>query len=356
MDFSHRLSVSYYKTIATLNEDHHVYLVQHRDTGKIYVKKILDVYNLSVYEHLSSNPITGVPGIVAYCEENHKLTLIEEYISGCSLGEIMEKPEINLQKAIGYLLDICQILHRLHHLNPAIIHRDIKPSNIIITNYDRAMLLDFNAAKAFSPEAEEDTVLLGTQGYAAPEQYGFGASSPQTDIYAMGVLLREILKSVPHSPAALQTIADKCTKLNPDERYQTVYELQEELSKYHTPQVPKPHKHGIRRLLPPGFRTLTPWKMLLSSVVYLLILFFSLTLQVVNASSSQLWLERFFFLAAMLSIVFGCFNYLNVQKINPLCRHSKRLVRYLGIFLLDSMVVIGLLTIMILLENLLFLT
>ena len=79
---------------------------------------------------------------------------------------------------------------------PAIIHRDIKPSNIIITAYNRAVLLDFNAAKYYSCQSTEDTVLLGTQGYASPEQYGFGSSSPQTDIYSMGILFRELLNSI----------------------------------------------------------------------------------------------------------------------------------------------------------------
>ena len=91
-----------------------------------------------------------------------------------------------------------QIDCRREHLFqiPAIIHRDIKPSNIIITAYNRAVLLDFNAAKYYSCQSTEDTVLLGTQGYASPEQYGFGSSSPQTDIYSMGILFRELLNSI----------------------------------------------------------------------------------------------------------------------------------------------------------------
>ena len=48
MDFRNQLSLSYYQNIATLNEAHQVYLVKHRETGKIYVKKILTRYNLSI--------------------------------------------------------------------------------------------------------------------------------------------------------------------------------------------------------------------------------------------------------------------------------------------------------------------
>lgn len=77
------------------------------------------------------------------------------------------------------MIMLCNILNALHSMTPPIIHRDIKPSNIIITSYNYAMLLDFNAAKQFSGQNESDTVLIGTPGYAAPEQYGFGSSSPK---------------------------------------------------------------------------------------------------------------------------------------------------------------------------------
>lgn len=91
------------------------------------------------------------------------------------------------------MYELCEILEKLHSANPPIVHRDIKPSNIIITNYDHVILLDFNAAKYFTDPNTSDTILLGTKGYAAPEQYGFGSSTPQTDIYAVGILLKELV-------------------------------------------------------------------------------------------------------------------------------------------------------------------
>ena len=77
MDLSHRLAVSYYKTITTINEPHHIYLVQHTETKKLYIKKILDVYNIAVYEYLYKNPIMGIPRIIEYLEEDNRLILIE---------------------------------------------------------------------------------------------------------------------------------------------------------------------------------------------------------------------------------------------------------------------------------------
>ena len=73
MDLSHRLAVSYYKTITTINEPHHIYLVQHTETKKLYIKKILDVYNIAVYEYLYKNPIMGIPRIIEYLEEKPEM-------------------------------------------------------------------------------------------------------------------------------------------------------------------------------------------------------------------------------------------------------------------------------------------
>lgn len=217
MDLSERLAISYYKEIADINENHKVYLVQHQETKKIYVKKVLDVFNLDIYRRLSALSIQGIPQIIACCPIDNQLILIEEYVSGISLEELLSAKKVTCHDVLHYICDICTVLEHLHSLEPPIIHRDIKPSNIIITGYNRAVLLDFNAAKFFSEQAAEDTVLLGTKGYAAPEQYGFGSSTPRTDIFSLGVVLKEMLAVCPDYPSALNKITARCTNLNPRE-------------------------------------------------------------------------------------------------------------------------------------------
>ena len=193
MDLSERLAISYYKEIADINENHKVYLVQHQETKKIYVKKVLDVFNLDIYRKLRALSIQGIPQIIECCPVDDQLILIEEYVSGTSLEELLAYKKVTCHDVLHYICDICTVLEHLHSLEPPIIHRDIKPSNIIITGYNRAVLLDFNAAKFYSEHMAEDTVLLGTKGYAAPEQYGFGSSDTRTDIYALGVLMNVML-------------------------------------------------------------------------------------------------------------------------------------------------------------------
>lgn len=343
MDFTHRLSISYYKTIAVINKEHNIDLVQHQETGKFFVKKVLDVFNIHIYERLYSQPVTGTPNIVDYVEESGQLTVIEEFIAGVSLRDRLKQKDLSMSDIMNYMQDLCMILNSLHSGTPAIIHRDIKPSNIIITHYNRAILLDFNAAKYYSDQTTEDTVLLGTQGYAAPEQYGFGSSSPQTDIYALGILFKEMLQSIDYASARTEYIISKCTQMSPSERYRSMRELYNDLSTLIKPERRNITPNYFTKYAPPGFRSKTPWKMLNASIIYLFITWLCFSLDIKNTYGAVLQLQRIAVFAMMLSIVFGTFNYLDIQKAMPLCQHKNRFLRYVGIALLDIALVFGLL-------------
>lgn len=351
MDLSCKQAVLEFQTIAIINEAHNIYLVQHQPTNKIYIKKILDVYNINIYKHLFNNHIIGTPRIINYYEENNQLIIIEEYISGSNLQEKIQNSELTQNDILSYMIDLCEILEKLHAVKPAIIHRDIKPSNIIISSYNKAILLDFNAAKYYST-VTEDTILLGTHGYAAPEQYGFGASSPQTDIYSLGILLKEMLISANQLNTYYESIINKCTQLNPVERFNNIIELKKELSQHNVPVSHKLLPKAVIKYVPPGFRTHTPWKMLISFIYYLFTLWLCLTIEIKDTFGFALWVERLFLLSMILFIPFGSFNYLGVQKLIPLCRHKYRIVRYLGIAILDVTVIFTLFLILFIIESL----
>lgn len=338
MEYSHRLAISYYKTIATVNEEHNVFLVQHQENKKICIKKIMDVYNADIYHYFRFNNITGIPKIFDIYEENDQLIVIEEYISGTSLQEMLNPSVLNMDQILHYMCELCDILGKIHLLNPPIVHRDIKPSNIIITPCGHVMLIDFNAAKYLTNKDNSDTVLLGTKGYAAPEQYGFGSSTPQTDIYALGILLKELTAALPESTNIFDSITNKCTQINPSDRFKDVYALKQALVQCgpagkNTSQVKEPLTW--RSFLPPGYRTFTPWKMAVASVVYLFIFWLSLSLEAQDATVCETWIERICCLLMMLAIIFGSFNYCDVQRFVPLCKNRHRLLRYLGILLFD---------------------
>ena len=367
MNLSQRLSNSFYQVVAAINEPHKVYLVQHRDSGRFYVKKILDVYSADVYKDLQAHPIPGIPRIIDSWEEDRQLVIIEEYISGVTLRDMIESTsspaadtdlrEVLTVERIGrYMSDLCEILERLHEHNPPLIHRDIKPSNIIITSCGNVMLLDFNAARFYSgePGRESDTRLLGTKGYAAPEQYGFGESSPQTDLYSIGRVLQECVDVLPKTdidsgnhigrqksasekitdPHTFDSVIQKCTQMTPSKRYSSAAALKNALlgclGQSSRPDIMGPM---INPYLPPGFRTLNPWKMLIASVVYFLVFDLSLTLKDQTASMQVLWMERILVLfLGLMNIALGS-NYLGIQRYMPFHSSSSPALRIAGVLL-----------------------
>ena len=249
------IPLSCYEEISQLNKEHRVSIVRHSGTGKIYVKKVLSVYSLAVYSALYDRPVKHTPRICALYEDRGTLTVIEEYISGDSLEEILEKrgplPE---QETIRIAVMLCRILEEMHSFDPPLIHRDIKPSNILMTETGEIVLLDMNAAKFMDADKASDTRLLGTPGFAAPEQFGFGSSTTATDLYAVGVLMDTLLSGsdpssgdretfptagsqspgshIPGSQAdpRLRQIIGKCRELDPRRRYSSASELARDLS------------------------------------------------------------------------------------------------------------------------------
>jgi len=358
MDDLQRINLSYYKTIATINYDHKIYLVQNINTQKIFVKKILDVYNMDIYVYLFKNPILGTPKIIELYEENNQLFIIEDYVSGESLQELLDSNKLSEKSIIKYICELCEILKSFHSLNPPIVHRDIKPSNIMITSFDHVVLIDFNAAKYLTNIDSSDTILLGTKGYAAPEQYGFGSSTPQTDVYAIGVLFKELISSVNIPSTLYMKVISKCTQINPADRYKSVNDLKLELMKLSKPLTQSSGSISPlswKSFLPPGYRTLKPWKMFISSIVYLFISWLSFSLNVENTFGIALWVERFFCFFVMLSVILISFNYCNIQQHLPLCKSKYRLVHYFGILLWSFITVLSLFIILTILVSILLL-
>lgn len=243
MNTSDTLALSCYQQIAVLDKEHDVTLVQHNTTGSIYVRKRLSVYNIDVYRYLLDHHIRGIPAIEEIACQDKDLIVIEEYISGRTLQTILDNGNLfPAADAVRIVRQLCLILREMHRAEPPIIHRDIKPSNIIITPDETIRLLDMNAARFSAVDKAEDTALLGTYGYAAPEQFGFGSSNAQTDLYSVGVLLCEMITG--HLPkeglpkGEIGEIIQKCTRIDPKDRYASVDDLLEVLHRIMTSTAP----------------------------------------------------------------------------------------------------------------------
>ncbi len=342
MDITDELQLSYYKSVADVNAKHGVQLVQHTQTGKFYIKKRLTEYNAQVFRRLQEHPVKNVPRIYAVVECDGVLTVVEEFISGDTLQEILEREgPLSEDCAADLVIQLCRILSELHHREPPLIHRDIKPSNLMLSPDGVLKLLDFNAAKFSHEEEPRDTKLLGTSGYAAPEQYGFSPSTEKTDLYAVGILLNVLLTGhIPTEQKATGRLAgliETCTKMNPFDRPDSVDDLLEELLAFRGgSNVPK--KHPRRRFLPPGFRTGKTWHMALAVIGYFLIFLVANIFPVGFYRKGESVVISVVLFLMMLSIVFFSANYGGIHQQLALTRSRNPAIRFLGVVLYDLVI------------------
>ena len=112
------------------------------------------------------------------------------------------------------------------------VHRDIKPENVIIRGSE-AVLIDFDASRIFKSEHHSDTQILGTTGYAAPEQYGITQTDERADIYSVGVLINVMLTGEHPSrrlaSGRMGLVVERCTRVSPEKRYKNVLRLMQAL-------------------------------------------------------------------------------------------------------------------------------
>lgn len=350
MNIDAELKLSYYKTVANLCPEHGVFLVQHVSSNQFYVKKEVALFNKEIYTFLLNHPIPNTPKIIELVESDDILYIIEEYIHGTNLQILVDQNGTLPEPKVAEILDkLCKILNPLHQMNPPMVHRDIKPSNVILADNGEVYLIDFNAAKYSSTDSTSDTILLGTEGYAAPEQYGFGSSTPQTDIYALGKLANYLLygtlekQSTPNS--MLGTIIQKSTELNPKDRYQSVQEIKDALQ----------GKTSNTNALPVGFRSKTPWKMLVAIIYYATFLWVSISLKVENSIPKTLIVYRVItFIMVMVSPQLAL-NYRGCYKYMPFHKNKNQAIRILGILLGIAIFIFALLSVGVLIINIMHL-
>ena len=314
MTIDEELALSFYKEMGELNRDHAVYLVKNIQTNRLYVKKELSVYHVDVYRYLIGHPVGHTPRIYEAIEDNGKLIVIEDYINGTSLQDKLAEGTVSEEEAVDITTRLCNIVQDLHNCVPPIIHRDIKPGNIILMDDGSVTLLDMNAAKPYLGMAEQDTQLIGTAGFAAPEQYGFGSSTIRTDIYAIGVLMAVLLHGsfsrLALTDSPYDRIIEQCTRIDPDDRYASVSDI---LSTLQLLDSSSSGKGRFIRWLPPGFRTLNPGKMLVSLVLYAFLLFIGTGMTMDNAvTRKEIFLSRVCFLLCCMTAILFIGNYMDV--------------------------------------------
>ncbi len=277
----------------TLGTNNLVYLVENRIDGSECVIKVLTHFDESIYRTIKSHPVDGVPKVYEVdrgsLHDGDVLIVVEEYIRGVRLTELVEQKAMDEESLIAALLEMTNILDKLHGMHPPIIHRDIKPDNVLLAEDGYICLVDFNISRQFKGNVPRDTVIMGTEGFASPEQFGFGESDARTDIYGLGATARYVAARMDSVSEELASVIERCVKLDPEDRFANVQELRSALltigrrtsSKVTTTTgESREKKNNNGSFLPPGFRTGTPSHIITAILGYALIIYLSVTYQI----------------------------------------------------------------------------
>lgn len=206
----------------------------------------------------------NLPSIIDVIDGDGTFLIVMDYIEGRHLESLIKEYGVqNQEDVIAWAKQLCDVLAYLHSRKPPIIYRDMKPSNIMLKPDGKVMLIDFGTAREFKETSVEDTTCLGTQGYAAPEQYGGqGQTDARTDIYCLGATLYHLLTG--HNPgeppyemypirywnqdlsSGLEEIILKCTQKNSEDRYQSCGELLYALDHYNELDIEYKRKQALK--------------------------------------------------------------------------------------------------------------
>lgn len=151
---------------------------------------------LSALEHVN------IPVVADDFEHEGLPVMVMEFIEGQTLEDYLlnDRASLSEQQIIAYGIQLCRVLHYLHTRTPPIIYRDLKPPNIMITSMGVMKLIDFGVARTHKGQKKQDTIAMGSAGYAPPEQYGKAETDARSDIYALGATLLHLATGTPPVP------------------------------------------------------------------------------------------------------------------------------------------------------------
>lgn len=222
--------------------------------------------------------------------------VVEEYVNGITLKDHIDTIGCLDDEQTKYIaLQICNGLKEIHKLG--IIHRDINPNNIMITSNGSVKIIDFGISRTVKRNQSFDTEILGTQGFTAPEQFGFHQTTAKSDIYSVGVLINYMktkqLPGVKLTNGWLSEIVLKCTQIDEINRYDDIDDLIKSIEKKNKAN------HFFKSI--PGFRKGVWWHYIIAITYYITLfvfLLFSLFIGI-SVKDSILTFGFFFFAFAL---------------------------------------------------------
>ena len=203
--------------------------IRHKATGRMFILRRF-AGNPEVYQRLLKVSCPNLPIVYEVAAGEEDNLVLEELIQGDTLDFLLREALFTRTETRRIVKQLCRGLWVRHSLGA--VHRDVKPENVILRGSD-AILIDFDAARLHKVGIDTDTQVLGTTGFAAPEQYGLSQSDLRADIYSLGILINVMLTgehpSRKQAGGRLGRVVEKCTHVNPEKRYRNVLRLMEEL-------------------------------------------------------------------------------------------------------------------------------
>lgn len=254
------MSIVYLAMDKRLNKQWAVKEIRKKGSGKndeIVVNSLLAEANM-----MKKLDHPALPRIVDIIDNGITIYVVMDYIEGESLDKILNEygaqPE---DMVVGWAKQLCDALSYLHSQKPSIIYRDMKPANVMLKPEGNIKIIDFGIAREYKEQNLADTTVLGTKGYAPPEQYS-GQTDPRSDIFALGMTMHHLLTGVdprngePYAPVrqwnlelseGIEIIIDRCVEPAAENRYQSCADLLYDLE--HPELITKGFKKKQKRKL-----------------------------------------------------------------------------------------------------------
>ncbi|MDR1630675.1 MAG: serine/threonine protein kinase [Oscillospiraceae bacterium] len=312
-----------YDILDTLSESNKcvVMSARSRTDGEQVVIRV--IYNAAegILQSLLRVKSPHVVQVLDVVQDGSDVILVEKFIEGGTLRQFLDNGgQLTEDEILFLFVQLCHALTAIHR--EGIIHRDLKPSNIMFHN-GVAVLIDFDVARQHDPFQSQDTVYMGTKGYAAPEQYGFAQTDKRSDIYSLGVVMKELLGGR-ITGVKYQDVIKKCTQFDPANRYQSVNEILKEL---------RPFSKAGRAF---HIRQLRTKMSVPKKIGYVVMGFYCLVVLLPQPHEVTVWdyiLSKILYLELVVLLFVPFLNIFHIRDWFPFLKHKNFLLKILGLFL-----------------------